>query len=468
MKKRLAAEWEPAIGVLMAYPWALPKELVIKLSHDTTIYFMCADQDAISTLKQTVLPKMGIDPKKHRYVVVPQGDDSMWPRDWGPHPLFDEFGNYALLGPRYVLATPHCDAGDEEHLYCTPWNEDKVPLSEFDGNTDDDLAAAAIARQIGTSFVKAPFAFTGGNVLNDGVNTIISTKVLLAENEYEGLRTKDYFDYVAHITGMTNYAVLSDYEKFSLNHIDCFLKILDEHRLLVERPPRNHELYPVYENIVENELRQTTNSYGEPWEIIPIDAGVTRNGEGIAAYVNSLILNKCVYVPMYGIATDESALETWRKAMPGYDVQGFTFEIGKDEFACNPDDLYGEIGWQPGDVLHCRTRAIWDPLMLHIDVPGPVRTPAAGRPTTIQAHIVAYSQAGLIEDRCRLAYRIADTQEFSYLPLKAGVTCDSYIARVPAMPAGTTIEYYVEAADKSGRAETSPRPAPEQFWSFTV
>lgn len=467
MKRRLAAEWEPAIGVMVGWPAALPRDLLAKLSRDTQVYFLCADADAIDQAKET-LRAMGIDADAQRYLVVSKGDDSTWPRDWGPHPLFDEEGNYFMVGPRYVLSTPFCGVEHDPALYCAPWNEERTPLSAFEGDTSDDLAAGQIARQLGAGFYKAPFAFTGGNVLNDGVNTILSTEVLIAENSFEGLSPDLYFASVARLTGMTNYTVLSDYEHFSLNHVDCFLKILDERRLLVIRPPRDHELYPVYRDIVEHELSCAVNSYGDPWEVIPIDTGVTRSGDGLAAYVNSLILNSCVYVPLYGIPEDERALEQWRAAMPGYDVQGFTFELADEPYAYNPDGLYGEVGWDPGDVLHCRTRAIWDPQMLHVDVPGPVATPVAGEPVCVSVRAVPYSGAALDAAGCKVCWRVAGEEGFREAPLSPGPVRDLSIAEIPAQRAGTVVEYYAVAADASGRVTSSPRTAPAQYWSYTV
>lgn len=467
MKKRLAAEWEPAVGVLVGYPIALPKALIQKLAKDTTLHLMCADDEAIEEAK-ALLAKWEIDANAVRFLTVPKGDDSTWPRDWGPHPRFDENGNYAMIGPRYVLSTPFCGTEHNPELFCAPWGEDKVPLTEFEGDTSDDLAASAIAAQVGVPFVKAPFAFTGGNVLNDGIDTILSTEVLLAENEFQGYTRDEYFKKVTELTGMSNYTVLSDYEGFSLNHVDCFLKILDDRRLLVERPPVDSELFPIYEDIVNNEIAKATNSHGEPWEVIRIDAGVVRDGSGIAAYVNSLILNKCVYVPMYGIDTDESALATWRAAMPGYDVQGFTFEIADEVDSYNPDDLYGVCGWDPGDVLHCRTRAVWDPYMLYVRADGPVGKAAADVPTTVGVTVVPYSRRAVIADETKLCWRVAGEDAFNEAPLVPGPTHEVYVAEVPALPAGTTVEYYAVAADESGRKESFPRVAPAQLRSFTV
>ncbi|MDP4147678.1 MAG: agmatine deiminase family protein [Bacillota bacterium] len=66
-----------------------------------------------------------------------------------------------------------------------------------------------------------------------------------------------------------------------------------------------------------------------------------------AAYTNSLILNKHVYVPLAGsryAEYDEAALEVYRKALPDYTVHGI---IGKPE-----------APWLGTDALHCRTHGV--------------------------------------------------------------------------------------------------------------
>src|SRR4030043_881527 len=77
-----------------------------------------------------------------------------------------------------------------------------------------------------------------------------------------------------------------------------------------------------------------------------------------AAYTNSLIFNKKVFMPFYGIPEDKQALETGQEAMPGYEVIGFENDI--------PVPVMDYTGWQSFDGLHCRVRAIWDPGMLRM------------------------------------------------------------------------------------------------------
>lgn len=468
MKKRIAAEWEPARGVMVAYPISLPKALVKKLACDTQLHLLCPDDDTAVAEAHEMLARWGVDADAVVYLRVPKGEDATWPRDWGPQPLFYEDGRYALLGPTYVYSTPFCGPEHNAPLTCAPWLDEPLPLSEYECDGCEDAAAGEIAGQLGIDFVKAPFAFTGGNVLSDGVNSILSTEVLLLENEFSGTPPTEFFAEVAETTGMTNYAVFSDYEDYSLQHVDCFLKVLDDRRLLVQRPPKDHPLFDRYERIVNEEIAKARNSYGEPWEILRVDTGVLADGESLAAYVNSLILNRCVYVPMYSIPEDENALRQWRDAMPGYDVQGFTFVLDDEPEAYNPDNLYTGIGWDPGDVLHCRTRALWDEGMLYVRASRPFAPVAAMAPYQVTAQIIAYSGVALKEGGLVLRYRQQGAALWEETALVGGAVVDTFLAEIPGFPAGTVVEYYVQAADESGRRECAPPVAPDGFYSYTV
>ncbi len=70
-------------------------------------------------------------------------------------------------------------------------------------------------------------------------------------------------------------------------------------------------------------------------------------GDELASYVNALILNRKVFVPLFGIEADDDALAVWREVMPGYEVRGF--------------ESAGESAWTNTDAIHCRTKAIWNP-----------------------------------------------------------------------------------------------------------
>ena len=174
------------------------------------------------------------------------------------------------------------------------------------------------------------------------------------------------------------------------------------------------------------------------------------------AYTNSLILNRKVLVPLYGVPADRDALETWRKAMPGYRVIGFEHHGGWLE------------QWMSFDALHCRARAVWDPEMLYIRhrrVAGTV-APAAAYP--IEVEIRDYSKAGLIPGELTLSWRRSGEKGWRVIPLEATENRGIFDAAIPGAAAGHAVDYFLSAADRSGRRESLPRTAPEGYYSFRV
>jgi len=128
------------------------------------------------------------------------------------------------------------------------------------------------------------------------------------------------------LLGIERYNILSNFEKWGIQHIDCYMKLLDEERIVVIEPPKNHELFQVYENIIENEIKKLKNPYGRPYEIIRIKTE-RYDEDRLAAYTNSLIVNKTIYVPLFNIEGDSVALRTWQQVMPGYTIKGFGFKL---------------------------------------------------------------------------------------------------------------------------------------------
>ena len=60
MKRRLAAEWEPAIGVMVAWPPVIPHTLFVELAKDTTLHILISDASVEADARKT-LGRWGID-----------------------------------------------------------------------------------------------------------------------------------------------------------------------------------------------------------------------------------------------------------------------------------------------------------------------------------------------------------------------------------------------------------------------
>ncbi len=320
----MAAEWEPAMGTLIAWPLSIPHKLVIELAKDNKLYTLVNDrkaqQDAIKWFM-----KWGITPDQVRFIAAPQGIDVSWTRDWGPHAVFAPDGTMKLADGKYLYSTPitglSCD-DTLKHIFIDEQN--KVIMTR----TDDQIPGF-IANALNLDIIHLPFAFTGGNVISDGQRSGFSTCALTNENRRYGVSDEKFLHDAHQLLGIESHHIISNFEMRGIQHIDCYMKLLDEERLLVMRTPIDHPDYEQYEGIIKHELSYLKNAYGRPYQILRLDTDRYYKDE-LAAYSNSLILNKVIYVPLFGISQDSIALEQWRNAMPGYTVKGFEFNINSE------------------------------------------------------------------------------------------------------------------------------------------
>ena len=105
MKKRLAAEWEPIKGVMIAWPAFLPHAYIVDLTQNYHVYLCVPGQDEENNAKKH-LTEWGGNIRNVTFCQGPQGFDAPWVRDWGMHPIFDESRNFHLAGAEYQMSTP--------------------------------------------------------------------------------------------------------------------------------------------------------------------------------------------------------------------------------------------------------------------------------------------------------------------------------------------------------------------------
>jgi len=444
----MAAEWEPVIGSIIAWPLIIPQPLVIELAKgNMPLYVMVSDEINRYAAEDT-FKGWGLSMDNVHFVVTRLGLAWGWPRDWGPFAVYSASGAYRLADPRFIaypLAGPDCN----------DMRPDLYPKERYIG---DDLASSALAESLGFDIVPIAAALTGGNFLVDGLGTAFSTCVIRMKNRSLGLSDEQLSALIKEKLGIDRHVVLPNYEKTGIQHIDCAVKPLDEETLLVMRVPEDHHEYSIIEEIVQK-LQSLTNAYGRPYKIIRIDTGRYKD-EMVAAYTNSLIFNKKVFMPFYGIPEDKQAQKTWQEAMPGYEVIGFENDITVP--------VMGYRGWQSFDGLHCRVRAIWDPGMLRMAHRRMDSTIKPAKSWPVEVTIQDFSKAGLIPEELQLHVRSHSDQKWQTIILSSTANPSLFQASIPGVKSGETVEYYLSAADRSGRRETLPRTAPADFYSFTV
>ena len=86
-----------------------------------------------------------------------------------------------------------------------------------------------------------------------------------------------------------------------------------------------------------------------------------------------------------------------------------------------------------------------------------------GNGNTVAVKIIDYSQKGLIKDRLTVSWRVCGRSDWQKQNLGSTEDSNIFTATLPAA-AGSAIEYYFSAADNSGREETLPRTAPDNFY----
>jgi agmatine/peptidylarginine deiminase len=430
---RMCAEWEPAWGVLIRWPLSIPMPLVVEFAEDDTIYVLVEDSIQHSSALSTFV-SWNVNMTHCQFIYAPT--NSCWTRDWGPQCIFDGDGNWGIVDPMF-----------EGY----PW----VPGGLLDptgrDHEDDDAVNAALAEYFECPLHQLPAFLTGGNIMTDGHGTAFSTQQMLNENSTLW-SPEDFIYQVELYNGIENYNFVSNTEDYGIQHIDCAAKLLDEETILIKQLPLWHPEYDRIETVV-GEVELLTNCYGRPYKIVRIFCD-SYNGNSVAGYTNSLILNKKVFVPLFGIDADDDAIQTYQDAMPGYEVIGFYNNTSHP--------------WYYYDALHCRTMGIFDRYMLRITH---CRFDA-GVPAFEEIEIIATiddrSEAGLIEDSLKVYWRIEEQIPWNNMYLTEITSIDSFVAYIPGQPEGTIIEYYISASDYSGRTETLPRTAPNGFYYLTV
>lgn len=461
---RTAAEWEPAKGTMVVWPLCVPYKLVVELAKDNHLYTL-VENDSSKNEAQKWYDKWGIDRAKVTFVNAPQGVDAWWTRDWGPSAIFMPDGNMKLGDGKYIFSTPNTKMGCDDSLkFIYTDKENKIIKTETDDN-----ATLPLGKGLNIGVLDLPFITTGGNVLTDGLGTAFSSCILLNENKFYGVSNENFFRLNKELAGFNRYHILPNFEKRGIQHLDCLMKLLDEERILVAEPPTDHELYAVYENIVENELKKLKTVHGRPYEIVRIKTG-RYDKEQLAAYTNSIIVNKTIYVPLFQIKEDNEALQLWQKAMPGYTVKGFTFAL-KDEPIVSKaiqEHYKSGYGWDDGDALHCRTRAVWDSEMLYLSTKKIEAGVNAKHRNIVYNTMIDYSKKGLIKAKNQLYWRVKGGKNWQTIPLKKTSNPQHFFAEIPYHQEGKTVEYYISAESKSGKKETQPRTAPAGAYQFVI
>jgi agmatine/peptidylarginine deiminase len=405
---RNIAEFERMQGVIVTFLsygsngyFGIPVDLIKEMAEDVMVYTVVEDQSAENFV--TSLYEEG-SVNLNNIKFVKSYADSYWSRDYSPWFITNN-NKPAIVDFPYNRPRP---------------NDDDMPI--------------VFGEYLNIDVYGMDLISTGGNYMSDGMKVAASCDLVYTENP-----TKDSLE-VAELAknylGIDKYHLVRDPLDDYIEHIDCWGKFLAVDKILIGKVPESDDRYDDFEAMAAYWANQTT-SFGNKYKVYRT---YSPNGQ---PYTNSLILNSKVLVPIvegYGSQWNDSALNVYRKAMPGYEVIGFT---------------PSSAGWQSTDALHCRTHELPDMEMLHIYHKAQKdKIIIDSIDNNLVANAVSFNDYEITT--VDLAYSINNNAFTQVSMTVLNAEDGKYGFTLPELSVGDTLAYYIEAHDKSGRVEKHP------------
>ncbi|MEE4258250.1 MAG: agmatine deiminase family protein [Bacteroidales bacterium] len=406
---RNVAEFEEMQSVLVRYPLDIPVSVVREIAADGRVLTIVAN----ASQQQTALnyyQSNSVNTDNCEFLLAPS--DSEWTRDYGPWFVFDGNNQPGIVNFPYNRPRP---------------NDNDIPIEVSD--------------YLGIDLYGMNLETAGGNYMCDGMGKAASTDLIWDENSQYTHNEID--EMVQEYLGIEEYFVTADPLDDYIKHIDCWGKFLSPGKILIGQVSESDYRYEDYEAIADfyaNEI----SSYGVPYEVFRV---YTPGSPQTTPYTNSLIINKKVLVPITGSPWDDEAIAAYEEAMPGYEIVGIMYNY-----------------WYNTDALHCRTKGIADVGMLyfhHVPLLGEV---PYEENIEIATDILAYSDEEIYADSVFLIYSINGSDYDTILMTYQSE--NTWKGAIADLAAGDEIDYYLYAADASGRQANNPYiglPDPHEF-----
>ena len=408
---RNVAEFDRMQGALVRYPFGIPILLIKEMATGVKVTTIVAS----TSQKNTVIAQYvanGVDTSHCNFLIAPT--DTYWTRDYGPWFESDSSNQVGIVDFPYNRPRP---------------NDDEIPKK--------------VATMLGIPWFGMNVIHTGGNYMTTGYGSSSSTQLVWEENPTQ---THTQIAQKMHnYLGVENYYVRPDPNGTYIDHIDCWGKFLGPDKILIRKVPSSHAQYSLIEAAAA--FWATTNcSFGYPYKVYRVNTPQDQ------PYTNSLILNNKALVPIMNSVWDDSALAVYQAAMPGYQVIGFTE---------NPS-----APWESTDALHCRVMGLADLGILFVKH-NPIWGPQPCEMNyMINADIIACSDSAVKSDSVLIWYRV-NNGSFQAIHM-TNTSANHYSGMIPAQPAGSTVKYYISAADRSNRRATAPFIGAADPYIFTT
>ena len=295
------AEFDSVTGVIFAweaYPTLLTN-LIKEVAEDDTAWVVVDNTSEQNSVSNT-LSNANVNMERVVFQVIET--NSVWVRDYGPWWIIEPENSLAII----------------DLVYNRP-----RPL--------DDTYPESAAGYFGINYYGLGLIEAGGNMLLDGQGSVIVSNVIFDGSQgFDPTLTQDQLEqYFLDYFGVHKVIVTPHLINDGTGHIDMFVKLINDSTVIVGEYENQSAGYPGNYDIcnqVASQLANETNGAGRPFNIIRMPMPPYNNGITYT-YINSLIVNNKVLVPIYGLSTefanDDSVLALYETIMPGVEAVGF-------------------------------------------------------------------------------------------------------------------------------------------------
>jgi agmatine/peptidylarginine deiminase len=344
--------------------------------------------------------------------------NSVWIRDYGPWFIREE--------------------GDTEGIVDFIYNRPRP---------DDDAIPDSIGSDWGLPVYGSPLEHPGGNFMTDGLGTGFASDLIYDENP--GYSAAEIDSMMLAYSGLDQFVVVQKINIEYTGHIDLWTKCLNDTLIMVgeyEPGHPNHDLLNQHAEYFKN----LTNREGRPYRVVRIPMPDSEE-DAPPTYLNSLIVNDKVLVPLWGEAEDDTALVIYQNAMPDHEIVGIDCSSMANS----------------GGAIHCITMQAPAAEFVHIKHAALEDTEELVDPYRVRAQILTSS--AFTADSTLVRYRAGGGGSFSAVSLSAVIdTPGVYEGFIPAQAPGDTVHYYLQCLNTDGVRRTSPWHAPSHLYSFLV
>lgn len=305
---QLLPEWAEQASVLMAWPHA---------STDWQPWLQAIEQDyvALATAIAREVPPLILcqDAAHHDHihallegrcahqpvlVIAPYNDT--WCRDYGPISLGD--------GQQQLLLDFRFNGWGDKYD------------AELDNNINQSLSDHwAVPLQ------SIPFELEGGSIETDGQGTLLTTEhCLLDSNRNTELNRAQIEALVLEKLGLDRVLWLSEGALLgddTDSHIDNLARFSDAETIVYAVCAEESDPHHAHLQAMEQQLRRFTQPNGQPYRLEPINLPSPQfdeDGKRLpGSYINFLILNQSVILPVFNCPEDAAAKATLQRCFPG-------------------------------------------------------------------------------------------------------------------------------------------------------